>query len=307
MTFVGALALATRPKTLLLAVAPVAVAAGILTTCPPGSVRWIAIAFALAGAVFLQIGTNLANDVFDAEKGADGSRKAPADVRVVASGLLGATTVASPWSWRSRVRLSWACASRRGEDPGIVAIGVASILSGILYTGGPWPLGYNGLGDVFVFVFFGPVAVLGTLVVCGATPGPWSFVAAIPVGVLATLVLVLNNVRDVEGDRKAAKRTLVVRFGRRFGLAEFDVGLAVAYAIPVALALASRHGILDLALLLPVATLPFALGLRTEVRKAEGRGFNELLSRTARLALVHATCLAAGIAVSSTSLPFVRP
>lgn len=285
--------LATRPATLTAALAPVLVgAAASAHAVGAAGVRWGAVLAAALGAMFIQVGTNLANDVFDYEKGADTAERL-GPLRVTQAGLL------TPRQVRAGMIASFALATLAGVylvatcGWPIVVIGLASIASGIAYTGGPYPLGYNGLGDVFVFVFFGLVAVCGTAFV--ATGGvPWTaWAAAVPVGALATAVLVVNNVRDHETDVKAGKRTLVVRHGRDFGVREYAALWAVSLAVPVALAFSLRAPWM----LLPVLTLPSAMKLPRAVRETKGRALNPLLAATAKMLLAHAALAAAGFAL----------
>jgi 1,4-dihydroxy-2-naphthoate octaprenyltransferase len=169
----------------------------------------------------------------------------------------------------------------------LVAIGLASIASGVAYTGGPYPLGYNGLGDVFVFVFFGLVAVCGTAFVgTGAVPA-LAWAAAVPVGALATAVLVVNNVRDRATDVVAGKRTLVVRLGRRFGTIEYAALWVVAWGAAVALAASLRSPVM----LLPLATVPFGVRLMRTVATVEGRPLNATLASTAKMLLAYGALL----------------
>jgi 1,4-dihydroxy-2-naphthoate octaprenyltransferase len=175
----------------------------------------------------------------------------------------------------------------------IVVIGVLSIASGIAYTGGPYPLGYNGLGDVFVMIFFGFVAVLGTVLVQTAELPLLGWLASIPVGAIATAILVVNNVRDRETDVVAGKRTLVVRHGRRFGELEYVALLALAYVVPLGLAVTTSAWIA-----LPLASAPLALGLVGRLRREEGAPLNATLAATAKLLLVHGLLFAAGLWLS---------
>jgi 1,4-dihydroxy-2-naphthoate octaprenyltransferase len=176
----------------------------------------------------------------------------------------------------------------------ILAIGIVSILSGIAYTGGPFPLGYNGLGDLFVFVFFGLVAVTGTTFVATDTVPLLAWLAAVPVGALATAVLVVNNVRDHGTDVHAGKRTLVVRFGRRFGEIEYAALVALAYAAPAAIVAAGLASVWALA---PVLTAPWGLSLYGRVRQRTGAALNPCLADTAKLMLATSLLLSAGIAL----------
>ena len=283
--------LASRPPTLTAAVAPVAVGcacAAAVDGFAPGP----ALA-ALLGAMLIQIGTNFANDVFDFEKGADSATRV-GPVRAVQAGLL------SPRAMRAGMALVFALATVAGgylvwvAGWPVIAIGVASILSGIAYTGGPFPLGYHGLGDLFVMAFFGFVAVCGTAFVqVGAVPAI-AWWAAVPVGAIATAILVVNNLRDRATDAVAGKRTLAVRFGRGAAIGEYVGLLAVAYAVPVVLAAKDGRPWL----LLPLATAPAAVLLARRVATAEAAAvLNRSLAGTAKLLLAFAVALAAGIAL----------
>jgi 1,4-dihydroxy-2-naphthoate polyprenyltransferase len=174
----------------------------------------------------------------------------------------------------------------------IVVIGLCSIASAVLYTGGPYPLGYHGLGDVFVMVFFGFVAVCGTAFVnLGHVPVE-AVLLSVPVGALATAILVVNNVRDVQGDSQSGKRTLVVRLGRNGGVAEYAALLIAAYTSVVC---AFATGLFDWAVLLPLVTLPIALRLFRSVQNDRGTALNATLAGTARLLLVFGALLGLGV------------
>ena len=247
---------------------------------------------ALAGAVFIQIGTNLANDLFDFAKGAD----SPARIgppRALAMGWL------TPAAVRDGMIVSFAAAVVAGiylvEVGGwpILAIGVASIAAGIAYTAGPYALAYMGLGDAFVFIFFGIVAVLGTYYVQAGGLDPEAALAALPVGALATAILVVNNVRDADSDRAVGKRTLAVLLGPRAARAEFGALLLCAYMIPVGL---WAHGIRSAWVLLPLATATLAARtLHAVVEHAGGPALNRALLDTARLHALFGLLFAAGI------------
>jgi 1,4-dihydroxy-2-naphthoate octaprenyltransferase len=220
---------ATRPKTLPAAVAPVLV--GTALAAHGGSADYAAAGLCLLFALLIQIGTNFANDYYDFIQGADSaSRVGPR--RAVAAGLV------RPEVMKRAMVAVFALAFAVGlgliawGGPGLIVIGVASIACGVAYTGGPFPLGYNGLGDLFVFVFFGLVAVGATFFVQTGEVTVDAILAAIPIGLLAANILVVNNYRDVDTDRAAGKRTLVVRFGRGAARAQFDASLVVALAMP---------------------------------------------------------------------------
>jgi 1,4-dihydroxy-2-naphthoate octaprenyltransferase len=282
--------LAARPKTLSAAAAPVLV--GAATTYAAGGPHLGPFAAALAGALLLQIGANFANDVFDYEKGADTSdRLGP--TRAVQAGLL------SPRAVRFGMLVVFALALLIGvyltfvAGPIIVLIGLLSIASAIAYTGGPYPLGYHGLGDLFVFVFFGPVAVCGTAFVQVGSVPPLAFWASLPVGALSTAILVVNNLRDIDTDRSAGKRTLAVRFGERGALSEYFALMLLSYSVPVGLVVSGALAPLGL---LPLATLPMAIGLCRDVSRQRGSALNPLLAKTAKLLALYGLTFMIGIA-----------
>jgi 1,4-dihydroxy-2-naphthoate octaprenyltransferase len=284
--------LACRPATLTAALAPVLV--GTAAAYAAGAARLGPALAALAGALLIQIGTNLANDVFDFEKGADtAARLGP--VRATQAGLL--TPAAVRRGMCSAMALATAIGVYLVYTAGwpIVAIGLASVAAGIAYTAGPYPLGYHGLGDVFVFLFFGLVAVAGTAFAQAGFVPASAWLGAVGVGAIATAVLVVNNLRDRETDAVAGKRTLVVRFGRRAGIVEYAALLALAHLAPVAAALLTAR----MWLLLPAATLPLAVMLVRGVAYADGRALNPFLGKTARLLLVHGALLAVGLALGA--------
>ncbi len=285
--------LAARPKTLPAAVGPILVGVGaaigdrVFAPLP-------ALA-ALVGALLLQIGSNFANDYFDHMKGADTpDRLGP--VRVTASGLL------SPAALRWGMVAVFGLASLVGlyliwvGGWPILAVGVASILAAVLYTGGPLPFGYVGLGDLFVFIFFGLVAVCGTYYVQALTVTPDVFLAAVGPGALITAILVVNNLRDMETDARAGKRTLAVMLGRQGTRLEYLGLLLVAYVVPLVLWLGLDRGPW---VLLPWLSSPLALGLWRKVNDDAHLGppLNQVLAGTARLSLVYAALLGVAMAV----------
>jgi 1,4-dihydroxy-2-naphthoate octaprenyltransferase len=288
---IGAWLLASRPKTLTAAVVPVAV--GSACAAAVGGFRAGPAIAALLGAMLIQIGTNFANDLFDFEAGADDhTRLGP--TRAAQAGLL------SCGQLRAGMIAVFALATAAGAyltwvaGWPVVVIGLASIASGIAYTGGPFPLGYHGLGDLFVMIFFGFVAVAGTAYVqLGAVPA-LAWWAAVPVGAIATAVLVVNNLRDRETDARAGKRTMAVRLGAAGARAEYALLLAAAYATPVALWLTGLSGAW---VLLPLASLPLAALATRAVLTRDGAALNPLLERTAQLLAVHGALLAVGLAL----------
>jgi 1,4-dihydroxy-2-naphthoate octaprenyltransferase len=282
--------LAARPATLPAAVVPVLVGSAAATAT--GHFRWDVFAAALLGSLLIQIGTNFANDLFDFKKGADtADRLGP--TRVTQSGLISPAEVqAAMIATFGAAVLVGVYLVLIGGWP-IVAIGVLSILSGIAYTGGPWPLGYHGLGDVFVFIFFGLVAVMGTYYLHTGTVDARALAASIPVGLLITAILVINNLRDIDTDRLAGKHTLATRLGRAATRGEYIAMLVVSYLIPPALAVA---GLAPWWVLLPWLSLPLAVGLgRIVLSGAEGRALNPVLKRTGQLVLVFGVLFALGL------------
>lgn len=283
---------AIRPRTLTTALAPVLV--GTAVAHHAGSVALVPALAALLGAVWIQIGTNLANDYYDYVKGADtADRLGP--TRVTQAGLVSPERVkAAMWAAFAMAVAPGAYLVAVGGWP-IVVIGVVSILSGIAYTGGPFPLGYNGLGDLFVFVFFGLVAVMGTAFVQGAGWPMLGVVAAVPVGLLATAVLVVNNLRDAQTDAKAGKRTLAVRWGERAARVEYSALIAASYMTTVVLMFMVRsHWAL-----LPLLSLPLAVSVWRGVMADGGRALNPRLGETARLVAVFGALEALGLVLAA--------
>jgi 1,4-dihydroxy-2-naphthoate octaprenyltransferase len=273
---------AARPATLPAAVVPVLVgtAAALKEGAAPRVGPFLG---ALAAAVLIQVGTNLANDYFDHRKGADtAARLGP--TRVTQSGLVAPSAV-----WRATL-LTFGLAGLIGlylvwvGGWPILLVGLLSILSGMAYTGGPWPLGYHGLGDLFVFVFFGVVAVTGSAYLQTGELESVALVASVPVGLLVTAILVVNNLRDVETDRAAGKRTLAVRLGRPATRLQYALLVLGAYVAPLVLWLS---GPLGRPLWLPWLTLPLGLALvRLVLSGVEGPILNQALKRTGQLHLL---------------------
>jgi 1,4-dihydroxy-2-naphthoate polyprenyltransferase len=286
-------ALAARPRTLPAAIAPVLV--GTALAIVDDEFHVLAFVAALIGSVFIQIGTNLSNDYSDARRGADTEdRLGP--VRVTAGGLM------PPRRVLIGTYVAFAIAVLAGiylaaiTGPELLVVGIASIAAGVLYTGGPRPYGYEGLGELFVFLFFGVVAVVGSYYV-QAEALPWeAFALSVPVGLLASAILVVNNVRDADTDRRAGKRTLAVRLGRDRARALFAAMLVLSYLTVVAIPIA---GGLDWWVALPLVTLPLALPLwRTVASRTDGPSLNGALADTGRLLGLFSLLLAAGILLS---------
>ena len=247
----------------------------------------------LAVALVLQITANLSNDLSDFRRGADTPDRA-GPLRVAAAGLI------TEGQLEIAIVVTIAIAAAIGlwlttiGGPVLLGLGALAIVAALAYTGGPWPYGYRGLGEVFVFVFFGLVAVVGTAFLQAGQIAPLFVAAAAPVGALTTAILVVNNLRDIPTDSAAGKRTLAVMLGRRATVVEYRLLLAVAFLVPVALLVAGR----GLPVLLPLLAVPLALPLERTVRTfSEPRQLNPVLKGTARLALVHGLLLAIGLAI----------
>jgi 1,4-dihydroxy-2-naphthoate octaprenyltransferase len=281
--------MAARPKTLTAALVPVMVGTALAYGLGVG--RWLPALAALVGAMLIQVGTNLTNDYFDFKKGADTAERVGPQ-RVTQSGLIAPGTVlASALACFGLAVLTGIYLVVVGGWP-IVAIGLASVLAGYSYTGGPFPLAYHGLGDVFVFLFFGLVAVPGTFYVQALTVTSAAWWAAIPVGAIGTALLVVNNLRDASTDVKAGKRTLVVRLGLRAGRAEYSALLALAFATPLAMWLL---GLSSAWVLLAWLSAPLAVPLLKQVLGQEGAPLNSALGGTARLQLVFGLLFSVGL------------
>ena len=285
---------ALRPRTLPAGAAPVIVGSALAWGADKLHVG--AALLALVGALLLQITSNLANDVFDAEKGADGpDRLGP--VRATAAGLV------TPRAMRRAVLMALgACVLAgvglvvRGGWP-VVAMGLTSMAAAVLYTGGPRPLGYLGLGEVFVFLFFGLVAVAGTFFVQALDVPGWVIAGGVAPGLLSAAILVVNNVRDREGDARVGKRTLAVRFGARFAVEEHR-GLILGGAV-ASLALWPGLGAWSLLpALVAVPGLKVHAAVRGAVARGELRALNPLLGGTAKLLVIHAALVVAATALA---------
>lgn len=259
-----------------------------------GAFDWRPASICLLFALLVQIGTNFANDYSDFLKGADredrlGPRRAVASGWVSARAMAGATAITFLAAFVAGLSLilwgGWV----------LLPIGVFSLLFGWAYTAGPYPLAYHGLGDIFVFVFFGLVAVGGTSYVMTRTVDAATLLAAVPVGLLATNILVVNNYRDVETDAHAGKRTTVVRFGRGFARVQYTLSFAAAFGVPATLALVRQSPVLAL----PLLAIPLALPLVRELAgTTRGPALNALLAKTARSLLVFGVLWAAALAVT---------
>ena len=284
--------LASRPKTLPAAVVPVVL--GTSLAIHDDVFRFLPALVCLVFALLIQVGTNFANDYFDFKKGADTDRRI-GPTRAVASGL-----IAPPIMWRATLVVLGAAflvglvlVAYGGWW--LLIVGVISILCAIAYTGGPYPLGYHGLGDVFVFLFFGLVAVMLTYYVQAGCFAWSTFWVGAGCGLLTANILVVNNARDIETDRAAGKRTLPARFGIRYAYAQYAASVLLAFAVPDTLIRLGYSGWVYLVLLaLPVGVLLTVMLIRAE----DGPGFNQLLARTAQLLVLYGVLLSLGIVLS---------
>jgi 1,4-dihydroxy-2-naphthoate polyprenyltransferase len=282
-------AMAARPRTLPAAIAPVLV--GTALAGAEGEFRALAFVAALIGSIFIQIGTNLSNDYSDARRGADTEERL-GPVRVTAGGLVPPRKVlVATWlAFGIAVAAGAYLIALVGWE--LLAIGAASILAGVLYTGGPRPYGYEGLGEVFVFTFFGLVAVVGSYYVQTEDLAGIAVALAVPVGLLSAAILMVNNVRDIDTDRRAGKRTLAVRLGRRRAIGVFAATLWLAFAWTAAVAIAEAEPWLALPLLAAPLVVPLQ---RTVATRTDGPALNGALAGTGMLLAAFSVLLSAGV------------
>lgn len=286
----GAWVLAARVPTLPAAVAPVFV--GSAAAAHDGGFEWIGATGALIVSLAIQIGTNFSNDAFDFLRGADTSHRL-GPPRVTQAGLLTARAVLTgAFACFGLAAVVGAYFVARHGWPVLVA-GLLAIVSGLGYTAGPWPIGYHALGELFVFVFFGLVAVAGTTYVQVGRLTPLALGAAVPVGLLCTAILVVNNLRDIDTDRAAGKRTLAVILGAGRTRGLYIACLAAAAAsVPIVRAV----GHVGPQFWLPWLTLPMMASLAQTVRQGAGAAaLNRALAGTARLHLLFAVLLAVSL------------
>ena len=281
--------MAIRPKTLPAAIAPVLIGTGM--AFGDGIADFPTAGLCLLGALAIQIGTNLANDYFDYRKGADTSERL-GPTRVTQAGLV------KPWLMIAAVIFVFSLAAfiayllylRAGQP--IAVIGILSIISGVLYTAGPWPLGYVGLGEIFVLIFFGPVAVAGTYYAQSLEINLAVVLAGIAPGLIAMGILTVNNLRDLDGDQKAGKRTLAVRFGRSFAQQEYLFSILMASLMPVVISLMIQdHYWILLACFTSLLAIPSFI---TVLKNPAGPSLNDVLALTGKLLLVYSVLFTAG-------------
>jgi 1,4-dihydroxy-2-naphthoate polyprenyltransferase len=288
--------MAARPRTLPAAIAPVFVGTAAAVDRAGELPRLGAFLAALIGSIFIQIGTNLANDYSDAKRGADTvDRLGP--VRVTASGLVAPRSVlVATWiAFGVAVAAGIYLATVAGWV--IIAVGIASILAGVLYTGGPRPYGYEGLGELFVFLFFGLVAVNGSYYVQLEELDWFPFGLSISVGCLATAILVVNNVRDIDTDRRAGKRTIAVRVGRE-ATRRFYVALIGAGYLALLITLLANGGPWWAAL--GFLSLPLAIpAARPVLTRVDGPSLNQALAKTGALLAALSLTVSAGLLIAA--------
>lgn len=281
---------AARPQTLSAAFVPILLGASLAWN--HGLFRWDTSAVALLCAFLIQIGTNFANDYYDYLKGADavgrvGFTRATTAGLITPDSMFRATILTMALAFCFGLYLVWA------GGWVILAIGLLSILFGILYTGGPFPLGYNGLGDLFVFIFFGIVAVMGTYYVNAFEWNTGAFIASLPAGALSVNILVVNNLRDVDQDRISGKRTLGVLLGEKALKMEYTLLSALAYLTPAWIWLFSGGSAI---ILLPLITIPLSWRLNRQIwTHVEKKGLNRTLEKSAQFMVVFGVLFAIGL------------
>lgn len=284
--------LAARPKTLPAAIAPILVGTGV--AIHEDGFHALSAAMALLTALFLQIAANFANDALDFTRGADtAERMGP--TRVTSAGLLShravliATGVALALAIATGLVLVY-----RGGWP-LLLLGIAAVICTVAYTGGPFPISYLGLGEVFVFLFFGLAAVTGTAWVQTLDLTPLALAAAVPPGALAVGILIVNNLRDLPTDAVAGKRTVAVRIGAERTRLEYGAMLVIAAASPIIYWIS---GWLDWWWILTVASWPLLWSLWRQIHVNQGRALNATLAATGRTLLIHSALLAAALILS---------
>ena len=281
--------LAARLKTLPAAMSPVIL--GCALAYHDGSFYFFIFAMTLLAAVLIQVGANFANDVFDFQKGADrDDRLGP--TRATQSGLISAEKM------KKAMWLTFALAicvgfylAFIGGWP-IVWIGLASIAAGIAYTGGPYPLGYHGWGEVFVFIFFGLIAVPGSYYLQSGTVNEMSFWMGAATGMLSTAILVVNNLRDADSDTLSGKRTLAVRFGKKFSKIQYSILILIPFMLPLYIWWNIEN---ELSLLITIFALPISFHLINQIFSLTGSDLNIVLARTARFLFLFTLLLCSGL------------
>ena len=281
--------MAIRPKTLFAGIAPVLI--GTAMAYKTGLHHWLSAAICLFIAISIQIATNFANDYYDFINGSD-SDKRTGPTRVTQAGLIKPQTMKISYILLMIITglLGLLLFKRAGWV--ILIITVISIASGILYTGGPYPLGYNGLGDIFVLIFFGPVALAGTYYVQTLTLDINIIIIGFGPGLISMAMLAVNNLRDVDEDRLSGKRTLAVIFGKTFAKWEFLVCIVLACLIPVYIFIACKpckYSIMSSLILLPAIPV-----VKTIFTHTDGSALNESLANTGKLLILYSILFSIG-------------
>ena len=281
--------MACRPKTLPAAAAPVIIGAAM--AYGDGVFHFLSAFLCLVCALLIQIGTNLANDYFDFKKGTDTAERI-GPTRVTQAGLLKPQAIKRSFIFVfAAAILASAYLVQRGGVP-IVIIGILSIASGILYTAGPKPLGYIGLGELFVFIFFGPVAVAGTYYAQSLAWSNAAFLAGLGAGALSVSMLCVNNYRDMNTDALSGKRTLAVRFGQGFARGEYLASILFAAVIPLCLYLVTKeHSKIVFASLIALIAIP---SIQVILTKTDGPSLNRVLGFTGKLLIVYSVLFSLG-------------
>ena len=285
--------LAIRPRTLPAAAAGVVMGAALAWR--DGYFRLDAVLVCLCTALLLQIGSNLANDVFDFERGTDTAERL-GPTRVTQAGML------TPKQVKTGMAVVFGLAALLGLYLAwlggwvVVIMGIAAIVSAIAYTGGPFPLGYYGLGDIFVFLFFGLASVAGTYYIQAGTVTSAVWWMTLPPGLIVTAILVVNNLRDLENDRKAGKHTMAVRLGEKGMKVQYIACMVIAYLVLIPVAWA---GMIPWLALLTWLSLPIAYQAASIVLHQQGRPLNMALAKTGQTALVFSLLFAIGLIVNS--------
>ena len=283
--------LAVRVKTLPAAISPVIL--GTALAFRDGQIHTLIFSMTLLAAILIQIGANFANDVYDFLKGTDREDRL-GQTRATQTGVI------SPKQMKTAMWLTFTMAILVGFYLAwiggwtIVIIGLTSIAAGIAYTGGPYPLGYHGFGDIFVFLFFGLIAVPGTYYLQTGTATETSLWLGVALGMLSTAILVVNNVRDMETDIISGKRTLAVQLGKSFSYIEYAVLVILPFTIPIYICWYTRDNI---ALLITIFSLPIAVHLIIQLISNTGRELNNVLVGTARLLFIFTILFSLGLII----------
>lgn len=281
--------LASRPKTLAAAIVPVMV--GSALAIKQGKFFFSYSLIALLCSILIQIGTNFTNDLFDYLKGAD-TKKRKGPIRVISAGLI------SVKEMKLGIILIFILTFILGlylvflTDMVILIIGILSILAGILYTAGSYPLAYNGLGDLFVFIFFGIIGTMGTYYLHHQEFTILSFLSSIPVGALITNILIVNNYRDIEEDKLSGKKTLAVKFGKKFSRLEYIFFLSISLLIPVVFYLLFDF---NYTILLPILSIPISIKLINMLYKYQGEELNKTLELSAKYSALYGLLFSIGL------------